>query len=113
MRRMNTLMYPFGPDDDFPGMFCAIRPCSGEQQIYTPEGESVNKLILRMGKEATEMEDAIDILTGSNVVLRVDNSMLRELCGELIDLAKAVKAGSGRLAELERHARNLGVEVYS
>ena len=107
---MKTLMYPIAPDDDFPEMFCAIRPCSGEHWFYKPEGERANELLYRMGKEATEREDTINTLTDNNVRLRVDNSMLRELCGELIGLAKAVKADSKRLAELERHARDLGVE---
>ena len=108
---MNTLMYPFGPDDEFPQMFCAIRPCSGEQQFYTPEREHTNALLSRMHKEAMEMEEAIDSLTDRNQRLRVDNAMLRELCDELIDLARAVKADSKRLAELQCHALHLGVEV--
>ena len=108
---MKTLMYPIAPEDDFPEMFCAIRPYDGEHQFYTPEGESANELLHRMGKETTEREGTINTLTDNNVRLRVDNSMLRELCGELICTAKAVKADSKRLAELEHHARNLGVEV--
>ena len=108
---MKTLMYPIAPEDDFPETFCAIRPYSGECQFYTPEVWSTNELLHRMDKEATEKEDAINNLTYNNVRLRIDNAMLRELCDELIDLAKAVKADSRRLAELERHARNLGVEV--
>ena len=108
---MKTLMYPIAPEDDFPEMFCAIRPHDGEHWFYTPEDESANWLLWVAYKEATEREEAIKTLTDSNQRLRINNAMLRELCDELIDLAKAVKADSKRLAELQRHARNLGVEV--
>lgn len=108
---MKTLMYPIAPEDEFPETFCAIRPYDGEHQFYTPEGESANALLFRMHKEAMESKEAIDTLTDGNQRLRVDNAMLRELCDELINLVRAVKADSRRLAELERHARNLGVEV--
>jgi len=108
---MKTLIYPIVPEDDFPEMLCVTRPYDGECQFYTPEGERRNALLSRMHKEAMEREEAIDSLTDRNQKLRIDNAMLRELCDELIDLAKAVKADSRRLAELERHARNLGVEV--
>lgn len=108
---MKTLMYPIAPEDDFPEMFCAIRPYDGEHQFYAPEGKSTSDLLWAMDMEAMEREEAIKTLTDSNQRLRIDNAMLRELCDELIDLAKAVKADSKRLAELERHARNLGVEV--
>jgi len=108
---VKTLMYPIAPEDDFPEMFCAIRPYDDERRFYTTKGERTNALLSRMHKKAMEMEEAIDSLTDGNQRLRVDNAMLRELCDELIDLAKAVKADSKRLAELERHARNLGVEV--
>lgn len=108
---MKTLMYPIPPEDDFPETFCATHLYDGEYQLYTPEGESANALLLRMHKEAMEREETIDSLTDRNQRLRIDNAMLRELCGELIDLAQAVKADSRRLDELERHARNLGVEV--
>ena len=110
---MKTIMYPIAPEDNFPEMFCAIRLCDDERQFYKPEGERTSALLFSMGKEATEREEAINSLTDCNQRLRVDNAMLRELCDELIDLAKAVKADSRRLAELERHAMNLGVEVYS
>lgn len=108
---MNTIMYPFGPDDDFPQAFCAIRPSSGERQLYTPESEHTNTLLSRMHKEAMDMEKDIDSLTDCNQRLRIDNAMLRELCDELINLARAVKADSKRLAELQRHALHLGIEV--
>lgn len=108
---MDTLIYPFGPDDDFPEVFCAHRIYDGEQQFYTPKGERTNALLSRMYKEAMEMEETIDSLTDRNQRLRIDNDMLRELCDELINLAKAVKADSQRLAELERRALHLGVEV--
>ena len=107
---MKTLMYPIAPEGDFPETFCAFRLYDGEHQFYTPEGECRNALLSRMHKEAMEREEAIDSLTDRNQRLRIDNAMLRELCDELIDLAKAVKADSKRLAELERHARNLGVK---
>lgn len=108
---MNVLMYPIMPEDDFPEMFCAIRPFDGEHQFYAPEGEPVNELLWSMDREVSDSKEIIKNLAESNLKLRVDNTMLLELCDELIDLAKAVKADSRRLAELERHARNLGVEV--
>lgn len=108
---MKTLMYPIAPEGDFPETFCAIRLHNDERRFYTPEGESANELLHRMSREATEKEDTIKNLTDNNVRFRVYNAMLRELVDELIDLAKAVKADSKRLAELERHARNLEVEV--
>lgn len=80
---MKTLMYPIAPEDDFPEMFCAIRPYDGERQFYKPEGERTNSLLSRMGKEATEREDAINTLTNENVRLRIDNAMLRELAKEM------------------------------
>lgn len=107
---MKTLMYPIAPDDDFPDEFCAIRPYDGEHWFYAPEGERTNALLSRMHKEAMKREEAIDSLTDRNQRLMVSNAMLRELCDELIDLAHAAKADSKRLSELERHARNLGVE---
>ena len=107
---MKTLIYPIAPEDDFPETFCATRLYDGERRFYTPEGESANELVHRMSKEDMNMEGTIKSLTDNNVRLRIDNAMLRELCDELIDLAKAVKADSKRLAELERHARNLGVK---
>jgi uncharacterized protein YaaN involved in tellurite resistance len=108
---MKTLMYPIVPDDDFPEMFCAIRPCSGEHQFYKPEGERTNALLSRMNRKAMEMEEAIDSLTDRDQRLRVNNAMLRELCDELINLAQALKVDSQRLAELQRRALHLGVEV--
>lgn len=108
---MKTLIYPIAPEDDFPEMLCVTRLHNDERWFYTPEGERRNALLSRMHKEAMDSEDTIRSLTGNNVRLRIDNAMLRELCDELIDLAKAVKADSKRLAELECHARNLGVEV--
>ncbi len=108
---MKTLMYPIAPEDDFPVMFCAIRPCSGEQLFYTPEDERANALLSRMNREAMEMEEAIHSLTDCNQRLRVNNAMLRELCDELINLVQAVKPDSQRLAELQRRALHLGVEA--
>lgn len=108
---MKTLMYPIAPEDDFPETFCAIRQGSGEHQFYTPEGERRNALLSRMHKEAMDSEDTIKSLTDRNQRLRIDNAMLRELCDELIDLARVVKADSKRLAELQRHALHFGVEV--
>lgn len=108
---MKPMMYPIAPEDDFPEMFCAIRPYSGEHQFYTPEGESANELMHRMGSDAMDKDETIKTLTDGNLKLRIDNAMLRELCDELIDLARAVKADSKRLAELQRHALHLGVEV--
>lgn len=81
--RVKTLMYPIAPEDDFPEMFCAIRLYDGERRFYKPEGEHTNSLLSRMGKEATEREDAINTLTDENVRLRIDNAMLRELAKEM------------------------------
>lgn len=108
---MKTLMYPIAPEDDFPEMFCAIRPYDGEHQFYAPEGERTNALLFRMNSEAMKMEESVHSLTDRNQRLRVNNAMLRELCDELIDLAKAVKADSQRLAELQHRALCLAVEV--
>ena len=82
---MKTLMYPITPEDDFPEMFCAIRPCSGEQQFYAPEGERTNALLSRMHKEAMDMEEAIGTLTDGNQRLRIGNAKLRELLRELYE----------------------------
>lgn len=110
---MNVLMYPIAPEDEFPQAFCATRPYDGKHQFYTPEGESANELLHRMGKEATEREDTTKTLTGNNVRLRVDNAMLRELVDELLNTARAIAGRyvSSRLDELERRARELGVDV--
>ena len=65
---MNVLMYPFGPDDDFPDEFCAIRQGSGEHWFYTPVGESASWMLFRA---------------------EVENAKLRELVrdmGELLDV---------------------------
>ena len=80
---MNTITYPITPKDDFPEAFCIIRPCDGECKFYTPKGERTNALLSRMGKEATEREDTINVLTDENVRLRIDNAMLRELAEDM------------------------------
>ena len=82
---MKTLMYPIAPEDDFPEMFCAIRPYSGEQQFYAPEGERTNVMLSRMNREAIEKEEAINSLADGNQRLSIDNAKLRELLWELYD----------------------------
>lgn len=104
---MKTIMYPIAPDNDFPEMFCVIRPYDGEHQFYMPKGERINALLSRMHKELMKREEAIDSLTDRNQKLMIDNAMLRELCDELIDLARAVKADSQRLAEFQHRALHL------
>ena len=110
---MKTLMYPIAPEDDFPQMFCAIRPHDGEHQFYAPEGKSASDLLWAMDMEAMEREEAIKTLTGDNVKLRVDNAMLRELVDELLGTARAIAGRhvSSRLDELERRASKLRSEA--
>jgi hypothetical protein len=50
-------MYPFGPDDDFPDEFCAIRQGSGEHWFYTPVGESASWMLFRAEVENAKLRE--------------------------------------------------------
>jgi len=54
---MNVLMYPFGPDDDFPDEFCAIRQGSGEHWFYTPVGEDTSWMLFRALDENAKLRE--------------------------------------------------------
>lgn len=91
---MNVLMYPLGPEDDFPDEFCAIRQGSGEHWFYTPEGESASWMLFRA---------------------LADNAKLRELCSDIWHLFTehgAVHPCDLPVVDAVRdRMRELGVEV--
>jgi len=61
---MNVLMYPLGPEDDFPDEFCAIRQGSGEHWFYTPEGESASWMLFRALAENAKLRELVrDVYT--------------------------------------------------
>lgn len=85
---MNVLMYPLGPDDDFPDEFCAIRQGSGEHTFYTPAGESASWMLFRAEAE---------------------NAKLRELCADLYAIRD--RSGIYHVTALQVRLDELGVEV--
>ena len=60
---MNVLMYPLGPDDDFPDEFCAIRQGSGEHAFYTPVGESASLMLFRAQSENAKLRKLMHVMT--------------------------------------------------
>lgn len=82
---MNVLMYPLGPDDDFPEMFCAIRQGSGEHWFYTPVGEDASWMLFRAESENAKLRDELDaakhdlsLFSERIVELGAENAKLRE-----------------------------------
>ena len=60
---MNVMMYPFGPDDDFPDEFCAIRQGSGEHWFYTPVGENESWTVYHALAENYKLRKLVDYMT--------------------------------------------------
>ena len=56
---MNVLMYPLGPEDDFPDEFCAIRQGSGEHWFYTPVGEDASWMLFRALAENAKLRGLV------------------------------------------------------
>ena len=116
---MNVLMYPLGPEDDFPDEFCAIRQGSGEHWFYTPVGESASWMLFRAESENAKLRNDTDLLRAMWSQERTEkrchmaeNAKLRELVADMMRYyAMPNDIDYKREADLLERAHEMGVDA--
>ena len=103
---MKTLMYPLGPDDDFPDEFCAIRQGSGEHMFYTPVGEDASWMLFRAESENAKLRELVEDMHAALQAFCDAQDVHGDNCPLWVE-----RTDDCELRGIERSMREFGVEV--
>lgn len=103
---MNVLMYPVGPDDDFPDEFCAIRQGSGEHWFYTPVGEDASWMLFRAESDNAKLRELVEDMHAALQAFCDAQDVHGDNCPLWVE-----RTDDCELRGIERRMRELRVEV--